>query len=517
MARTQIGSLYVKLTANSSPLERVLHRASGVVKSFGRGITSIAGRVLNLRSAILGLAGVGGLGYLIQQSFSSIDVLAKTSSKLGIATEKLAGFHLAAKLGGVEVRTFNMALQRMLRRMSEAAHDTGEAKAAIKELTLDARKLGTMTPTRKLLILADAFAKVRNTSDKLRLAFKLFDSEGVAMVNVLGRGRKALEETMRQTRQFGTALSRIDAAKVEAANDAMSRFREMIRGIAVQIDRHLAPFVGAFADYLVDVGTSGTTMGAKVSAAFAGVHLWIASGLDLLERMANKVYRVRDAMVDLWDKVKGFSWDDLLPSGKPGKGGRASIQAIDTRPWIERAWQATLEATGINAIRRIGALRSIARAKITVGRKDSVGGGIVGTPGMGPAARAIKAVNDATQEQKTWGRKYLDLVEEINARAERIAKKMADATKPQFEETGFLGSLARAGAGKLRDRPVIDAIQKGSEQAFRATWRHQQEGWTTKVVKNTQQAARNTGMIAKTVRDLLGAVTRLPYEIVTIP
>ncbi len=42
---------------------------------------------------------------------------------------------------------------------------------------------------------ADAFASIEDPAERVRLAFKLFDSEGVALVNLLSDGSGALEES----------------------------------------------------------------------------------------------------------------------------------------------------------------------------------------------------------------------------------------------------------------------------------------------------------------------------------
>ena len=81
-----------------------------------------------------------------------------------------------------------MAMQRFTRRAAEAAQGTGEAKGAIRELGLDAQKLQKLPLDDQMKVLADAFGNVQNESDKLRIAFKLFDSEGAALVNTLALG-----------------------------------------------------------------------------------------------------------------------------------------------------------------------------------------------------------------------------------------------------------------------------------------------------------------------------------------
>jgi hypothetical protein len=82
---------------------------------------------------------------------------------------------------------------------------------------------------------------VTNQSDRVRLAFKLFDSEGVAMVQMLGKGAAGLEEFHRQAEQLGIAISRDRIKQVEEFNDAMTRLGKSIGGFKERIVMDIAP------------------------------------------------------------------------------------------------------------------------------------------------------------------------------------------------------------------------------------------------------------------------------------
>ena len=47
----------------------------------------------------------------------------------------------------------------------------------------------------------DAFARIEDPAERVRLTFKLFDSEGVALINLLQDGSGALEEMRERSRQ----------------------------------------------------------------------------------------------------------------------------------------------------------------------------------------------------------------------------------------------------------------------------------------------------------------------------
>lgn len=217
---------------------------------FASGLKTAAARVFSMKTALVGLAGVAGFGFLAKQSLNTTDALSKTAAKIGTTTDALSKLQYAAGLTGVEQNTLNMAMQRFARRTAEAAKGTGEAKGAIKELGLDARKLVNMPLDERMLALADAFQGVQGDSDKLRLAFKLFDSEGAALVNTLSAGRQGLIAMFKEADTLGAVMSQSAATGVEAANDSLSKLGTLMGGIKNQMFAAMAPAFELLADTL---------------------------------------------------------------------------------------------------------------------------------------------------------------------------------------------------------------------------------------------------------------------------
>ena len=231
-------------------LIKVYDLASAALRKMQTLFKSLTRTFFNLKTGILGVAGVGGFGLLIKQSLTVTDALAKTASKIGTTTEALSALQFAGQLTGVEVNTMNMALQRFTRRASEAAVGTGEAKGAIRELGIDARQLVRLPLDERMLVLADAFSNVQSESDRLRLAFKLFDSEGAALVNTLGLGREGLSDLLGEARSLGVVMSSNAAEGVEDANDALFRMQSLFGGVVKQTVAALAPAIAALADLI---------------------------------------------------------------------------------------------------------------------------------------------------------------------------------------------------------------------------------------------------------------------------
>ena len=217
-------------------------------KGFGsatKGLKAVAGAVLNAKTAIVGLVGAAGFGALIASSLRATDTLTKTANKIGTTTEALGALRYAADLTGVSTQTMDMALQRFTRRTAEAAKGMGEAKGAIKELGLNAQELNRMPLDKRMIVLADAFAEVENESDRLRLAFKLFDSEGAALVNTLSQGGDGLRAMLGEARALGLAMSSTAAKGVEDTVDSLTKLQSLFKGVTDQTVAAFAPALEA--------------------------------------------------------------------------------------------------------------------------------------------------------------------------------------------------------------------------------------------------------------------------------
>jgi len=207
------------------------------------GLKKVGGAVANAKTAIVGLVGAAGFGALIANSLRAGDSLAKTASKIGITTEALSGLRYAAELTGVSTETMDMALQRFTRRASEAALGTGEAVNALKELGLDAESLIKQPLDVQMGMVADSMQGVATQSDRVRLAMKLFDSEGVALVNTLEQGSFGLRDMASEAKDLGITLNSVDAKAIEDANDAFTKAKTAIMGVVQAMTVEFAPII----------------------------------------------------------------------------------------------------------------------------------------------------------------------------------------------------------------------------------------------------------------------------------
>lgn len=218
----------------------------------------------SMRMGILGVgAAAAGVYIPVKRSLDELDRVAKTSSKLGFNPGELQMARFAGEQTGVGSSTMDMALQRFVRRTAEAAGGKGEAVGALKELNLEAATLMRMPLREQLTTLADAFARVPEEADRVRLAMKLFDSEGVSMVNTLQNGSQALDELFKKREAMGGLLSEQEAANIEKAADAWNAAATQIKSSFQGMITDMAPILTSAAEVIAKAarGASGNAEG----------------------------------------------------------------------------------------------------------------------------------------------------------------------------------------------------------------------------------------------------------------
>ncbi len=223
------------------------------------------------------------VGETIEQ-FAEIDKIAKTSRKIDVDFSDLIGLQMvASEFAGFTDDQTNMALQRMRRRIAEAAKGMGEAQGALRDLGLDAAELSRLPLPEQFKRIADAMQRVEDGGERLRLAFKLFDSEGAGLVNALVAGRAAIEDVEQAAGDLWLTLSDAEVAGIEQMNDSIARAQAMWSGMARQFAAEIAPLVTVVAQDLIEMFKKGSAAGELLRMTLKIIPPTLALIVDLIQ------------------------------------------------------------------------------------------------------------------------------------------------------------------------------------------------------------------------------------------
>jgi len=449
-------------------------------KGFGsaaNGLKAIAGSVFSLRTALVGVAGAAGFGLLVRSSLNATDSLAKTAAKIGTTTEALGALRYAADLTGVATQTMDMALQRFTRRTAEAAQGMGEAKGAIKELGINAQELNRMPLDERMIVLADAFQDVKSESDRLRLAFKLFDSEGAALVNTLSQGSDGLKEMLGEAKVLGLTMSSTAAKGVEDTVDSLTKLKSLFKGVTDQTVAAFAPAIEMMVERFTGFLQRSIEAKGGIEAFARSLAIDLLKGIKLavvgFQELANGFIRVYKGSIELKNQLK----DTFNVGLQSSKEYRADLDKLDkqiegVKNTTNMSVDAQLAATDKLMERRKKLLELYheaqdAEAAADISEVDFLSGfgkeidlaiasleNFKATASTVPAA-IVPALNDIELGFKSWS----DSIPDMTTNIQNLTKQGLDGLTDSLT-AGITGAANFADAIKSMAKSVVDSLIK---------------------------------------------------------
>jgi len=234
-----IDQLVVQISADTKELKNAFIKSEKVVNSSSEKIKKSSDLISNGMNKIklASIAATASIVLMGKSMISEIDRLQKLSIRLGESTENLSRLKFVSQQSGVSFKTTAMALQRMQRRVAEAAKGTGEAKDALKELGISAEELNKLTIYEQFLVITKSMESLKGASDRTRLAMKLFDSQGVALTQIMDQGAISVKKLADETPNIVTQ---------ETANN-IAEFNDNMNVLSQNIQRYVLPVLSNLA------------------------------------------------------------------------------------------------------------------------------------------------------------------------------------------------------------------------------------------------------------------------------
>ena len=287
------------------------NRALNASRRVGSTFRTMAGNIRRDATAIaVGATAAAGAIFGIAASTASLgDDVAKTADRIGIGIGALQELRYATERTGVDIGTFDKALEGMQKRLGEAAGGTGTAVDALKALGLSASDLIAMEPDAAFGAIADAMKGVESQAEKTTIANDLFGRSGVALLNTLREGSDGLENLREQARRTGYVLSDQAARDAEVFQDRLLDVQLVMKGLKNTIGAELMPVVSQsmerFTDYVVEnrdqVEVWASTFADRVGAALPVV-MDLASGVGSVVSVTTSAAAAVADLVGGWDR-----------------------------------------------------------------------------------------------------------------------------------------------------------------------------------------------------------------------
>lgn len=264
-----LGTLEYEIGANTRKFLGEMQKVDGRLKQ-----TAVAMRKgINTAGKYSGAFAAAGLAIgatLVKAQLSAIDSTAKFADTVGLTTEQLIGLRHAAAITGVSAAELDTGIRRMEKNVSDASNGLSTAVRVFDDLGISIDEIRKLSPDEQIKTIADAFGGVPNQADKARIAQDLFGRSGIKLIKTMEEGSAGIAELQAEAVKLGIAYSRVDAAQVEAANDAITRAQASFSSVAQKVTVELAPSIKAVADELTDVMLNAEGVGDSIMGAFEG-------------------------------------------------------------------------------------------------------------------------------------------------------------------------------------------------------------------------------------------------------
>lgn len=368
--------LVVSMVARTRKFEAGMRGAKKTLGSFVSGIKLSTLALASGAAAltVFGVQAAKALGRLASSSFKSINALKNVSELLGITTGELATLRQATKEVGISQQTADLAIQRYTRRVAEAAVGTGEAAGAFKELGLSAKELVGKGGS-GVFELLNKLGQVRSEAVKLRLAFKIFDTEGAKFVNIVGGAAASLEDVARFAKESGLAVSELGAQKVKNAMRWVLRLKAAFEGVGNTIAQAVSPLIGDMAKQLTTLTIwLRKNLVTIMPELVTGITIWLDTFEGFFLMLKSK-----------WKDFIGFMAVSL-------KASFAGINAfINFVPGLTSLTPGQVERHKISRLAELATAEAVA-ARVNVKNFERTGGA-----GTRLRERMLRAIEDATK------------------------------------------------------------------------------------------------------------------------
>lgn len=245
-------------------------KATSVFRKFQSTLGSVGKSIFNFKTALVGAAGVAGIGVLVKQSLDATDRLAKLSRTIGLSVPELQALQFAGKLAGVELETIGKSVRNLSRVSFDLTRGLETNKDAFDTLGIsvaDVRKLQN-DQLGLFELVGDRLSQLDDGFEKTAIAQQLFGGRASEVIRVLESGKGSFADLRKEAGGLGLILSTDAAAGVEAANDAFTRLQSLFGGVITQITAALAPALELIANTMTDKVNKAITEGGGSVADF---------------------------------------------------------------------------------------------------------------------------------------------------------------------------------------------------------------------------------------------------------
>ena len=206
-----------------------LSGATGALKIGGIGFAAIGAGAATAGAALVGIA---------VHASEAADHLYHLSESTGVSARDLSGLSVVAKIGGVDIDTLAMGLERLDRNALMAAESPNLLTNGFRKLGIQVTDSnGHLKSTTELFSeVASRFSGMEDGATKTAIAMQLFGRSGAALIPVLDQGSEAIKYWIEYATKVGAVLDGSAAYGAHAFHEELTKLELISQGFQNTLD-----------------------------------------------------------------------------------------------------------------------------------------------------------------------------------------------------------------------------------------------------------------------------------------
>jgi len=283
--------------------------------SFTKGMKQVKRQLSDVtrQAAAFAAVAVAAGAYMVRQQMEQIDTTGKLAERLRSSTEDIIALNKVTQEAGGSAEGMQKMLQFVAKAAGEAAGGSTEAKRVFEGIGISMDDLKSKSPVELMLSVSDALDRISNVNTRAAVAARLFGKQGVENLNTLTDLRSKLQEVMEHLEKTGLLFSALDAAKVEAANDAWGRVKDVLTGIATQTAIALADKILFISEAIYNAATEGEGFANSMDSVVEKITIGIGIAGDFFQAFKAGLSGVQAVIFTVADLILALTQSLIAP------------------------------------------------------------------------------------------------------------------------------------------------------------------------------------------------------------
>ena len=456
MAGKSLGTLTLDLVARTAGFTAGLSKAERESAKWKKQVSkniSDAAKTGVTATAAVAAGAATAVTMIVNKQRELIDQQSKTAQSLDTTYASMANLERAGGLAGVGIETVEKAGVKLAVNIGKAIQGSDAQVEAFKRLGLSAQELYDLPLDERIATINQALKDNVQASERAAVAAEIYGAKNALIITRLNP--ETIKEAARQAELFGTALSDIDASKVEAANDSFSVITLAVDGLEKQLTVQLAPAIDAIGKEFLQAAEDAGGFDNVVADAVGNAIEMMAFLINAVDGVSRAFDVVANSAIVAFTKIQTAIQ----------ASGIVALSAADLLPGIDYSKEI---ADAKDQLKVLQGIRDQAREARGNAITDPLAGegfkkfwADAQKASEDAAAQAVKTRNEAIKTGEAFD-------DEAEAR-EKAAQKAADgAQKAQEAIAGEITALERAAAtwGMSADEvKIYDLRIKGANES----------------------------------------------------